>query len=62
VAAHDASDREELLETGADLVIDPFQGAADHAVALLTGPPQGTPASESLGGLDYGRALGRSDD
>jgi Kef-type K+ transport system membrane component KefB len=35
VAAHNAQDRELLLAKGADLVIDPFQDAADRAVELL---------------------------
>lgn len=45
VAAHSAADREVLLETGADLVIDPFQGAADHALDLLALGGEASPAS-----------------
>ncbi len=37
VAAHNAQDRDALMATDADLVIDPFQDAADRAVELLVG-------------------------
>ncbi|MFN4201785.1 MAG: cation:proton antiporter [Tabrizicola sp.] len=37
VAAHGAADAAVLAEAGADLVLEPFQDAADRAVALLCG-------------------------
>lgn len=37
VASHHAPDTEELLASGADLVLEPFQDAADRAVELLCG-------------------------
>jgi Trk K+ transport system NAD-binding subunit len=40
VASHHASDTEELFASGADLVLEPFQDAADRAVDLLCGAPE----------------------
>jgi Kef-type K+ transport system membrane component KefB len=37
VASHHARDTEELFASGADLVLEPFQDAADRAVELLSG-------------------------
>ncbi len=37
VSSHQARDTEELLAAGADLVLEPFQDAADRAVELLRG-------------------------
>ncbi|UYV38300.1 cation:proton antiporter [Rhodobacteraceae bacterium D3-12] len=37
VASHQPRDTEELLASGADLVLEPFQDAADRAVELLCG-------------------------
>lgn len=37
VASHHARDTEELLASGADIVLEPFQDAADRAVDLLCG-------------------------
>ncbi|MBL3567340.1 hypothetical protein JMM59_20385, partial [Rhodovulum sulfidophilum] len=39
-ASHNAADTQELLGAGADLVLEPFQDAADRAVELLTGAPE----------------------
>jgi len=40
VASHDPRDTEDLVASGADLVLEPFQDAADRAVELLCGAPQ----------------------
>lgn len=40
VASHHARDTEELFSSGADLVLEPFQDAADRAVELLCGAPE----------------------
>jgi len=40
VASHYARDTEELFAAGADLVLEPFQDAADRAVDLLSGAPE----------------------
>jgi Kef-type K+ transport system membrane component KefB len=40
VASHHARDTEELLGAGADIVLEPFQDAADRAVELLCGAPE----------------------
>ncbi|MBL3551851.1 cation:proton antiporter [Rhodovulum sulfidophilum] len=40
VASHNAADTQDLLGAGADLVLEPFQDAADRAVELLTGAPE----------------------
>lgn len=40
VASHHARDTEELFASGADLVLEPFQDAADRAVDLLCGAPE----------------------
>ena len=40
VASHHAPDTEELFASGADLVLEPFQDAADRAVDLLCGAPE----------------------
>jgi voltage-gated potassium channel Kch len=40
VASHHARDTEDLLGAGADIVLEPFQDAADRAVALLCGAPE----------------------
>ena len=37
VASHQPRDTEELFASGADLVLEPFQDAADRAVELLCG-------------------------
>ncbi len=37
MTAHSESERDELIEAGVDLIIEPFQDAADRAVDLLTG-------------------------
>lgn len=37
VASHSASDTQVMLSAGADIVLEPFQDAADRAVALLCG-------------------------
>ncbi|MFM9861535.1 cation:proton antiporter [Pseudoxanthobacter sp. M-2] len=37
VASHSASDTQVMLSAGADMVLEPFQDAADRAVALLCG-------------------------
>src|SRR6056297_3170371 len=37
VASHNAKDTEELFGSGADIVLEPFQDAADRAVELLCG-------------------------
>jgi NADPH:quinone reductase-like Zn-dependent oxidoreductase len=37
VTSHSQPDTEDLLASGADLVLEPFQDAADRAVDLLTG-------------------------
>jgi hypothetical protein len=39
-ASHSAVDSAELFAAGADLVLEPFQDAADRAVDLLCGAPQ----------------------
>ncbi|MFP4571212.1 cation:proton antiporter [Rhodosalinus sp.] len=40
VASHHARDTEELFAAGADMVLEPFQDAADRAVELLCGAPE----------------------
>lgn len=40
VASHHPRDTEELCASGADLVLEPFQDAADRAVELLCGAPE----------------------
>jgi Kef-type K+ transport system membrane component KefB len=40
VASHHPRDTEELLASGADMVLEPFHDAADRAVELLCGAPQ----------------------
>ena len=40
VTSHNARDTEDLLGSGADLVLEPFQDAADRAVDLLCGAPE----------------------
>jgi Kef-type K+ transport system membrane component KefB len=40
VASHQASDTEDLLASGADMVLEPFQDAADRAVDMLCGAPE----------------------
>lgn len=40
VASHHAQDTEELFASGADIVLEPFQDAADRAVELLCGAPE----------------------
>jgi len=40
VASHHPRDTEELFGSGADLVLEPFQDAADRAVELLCGAPE----------------------
>ncbi|MDZ7825786.1 MAG: NAD-binding protein [Gammaproteobacteria bacterium] len=40
VASHHPQDTEELIAAGADLVLEPFQDAADRAVELLCGAPE----------------------
>lgn len=40
VASHHARDTEVLFASGADLVLEPFQDAADRAVELLCGAPE----------------------
>ena len=37
VTSHSSADTEELLSSGADVVLEPFQDAADRAVELLCG-------------------------
>ncbi|WP_155774178.1 cation:proton antiporter [Rhodovulum sp. MB263] len=40
VASHSAADTRDLMGAGADLVLEPFQDAADRAVELLSGAPE----------------------
>ena len=40
VASHHPKDTEELFAAGADMVLEPFQDAADRAVDLLCGAPE----------------------
>lgn len=40
VASHHPKDTEELFVSGADMVLEPFQDAADRAVDLLCGAPE----------------------
>jgi Kef-type K+ transport system membrane component KefB len=40
VASHHARDTEDLFASGADLVLEPFQDAADRAVEMLCGAPE----------------------
>ena len=40
VASHHPLDSEELFASGADMVLEPFQDAADRAVELLCGAPE----------------------
>ena len=40
VASHHPKDTEDLFASGADLVLEPFQDAADRAVDLLCGAPE----------------------
>ena len=40
VASHDPGDTEDLIGAGADIVLDPFQDAADRAVELHCGAPE----------------------
>jgi len=40
VASHHSRETEELFAAGADLVLEPFQDAADRAVELLCGAPE----------------------
>ena len=40
VSSHNASESEELFGSGADIVLEPFQDAADQAVDLLCGAPE----------------------
>ncbi|MBU2487045.1 MAG: cation:proton antiporter [Alphaproteobacteria bacterium] len=40
VASHHLKDTEELFASGADMVLEPFQDAADRAVDLLCGAPE----------------------
>ena len=40
VASHHSKDTEELFGAGADIVLEPFQDAADRAVELLCGAPE----------------------
>jgi len=40
VTSHTARDTEDLTVAGADIVLEPFQDAADRAVELLTGAPE----------------------
>jgi Kef-type K+ transport system membrane component KefB len=48
VTSHSKADTEDLLASGADLVLEPFQDAADRAADLLTGgePLERTPIPE----------------
>jgi Trk K+ transport system NAD-binding subunit len=39
VTSHNAKDTEALLGAGADMVLEPFQDAADRAVELFSGSP-----------------------
>lgn len=45
VTSHDALDADALTALGADLVLQPFQDAADRAVALLCGAPKEEPTA-----------------
>ncbi|MRH22045.1 sodium:proton exchanger [Rhodovulum strictum] len=45
VTSHNVKDTEELIAAGADIVLEPFQDAADRAVELLSGAP-GTERTE----------------
>ncbi len=53
VASHHAQDTAALFDAGADLVLEPFQDAADRAVELIGGAPEETrtdiPAIETEG-------------
>ncbi|MEQ8694512.1 MAG: cation:proton antiporter [Gammaproteobacteria bacterium] len=40
ITSHSKSDTEDLVSSGADIVLEPFQDAADRAVDLLTGGAQ----------------------
>ena len=40
VASHNTKDNEDLFASGADIVLEPFQDAADRAVELLCGAPE----------------------
>jgi len=40
VASHHPKDTEELFASGADMVLEPFQDAADRAADLLCGAPE----------------------
>ncbi|MGC8201447.1 NAD-binding protein [Aliiroseovarius sp. PTFE2010] len=40
VASHHSVDTQDLLASGADMVLEPFQDAADRAVDLLCGAPE----------------------
>jgi len=40
VTSHTARDTEDLFGSGADIVLEPFQDAADRAVELLSGAPE----------------------
>ncbi|TCP58548.1 transporter (CPA2 family) [Rhodovulum bhavnagarense] len=40
VTSHSAKDTEDLFGAGADLVLEPFQDAADRAVELISGAPE----------------------
>ncbi|SFO44051.1 transporter, CPA2 family [Roseovarius lutimaris] len=40
VASHDSRDTEELITSGADFVLEPFQDAADRAAEMLCGAPE----------------------
>ncbi len=40
VTSHHPKDTEELIASGADMVLEPFQDAADRAVDLLCGAPE----------------------
>jgi hypothetical protein len=40
VASHHPRDTDDLFASGADMVLEPFQDAADRAVDLLCGAPE----------------------
>lgn len=53
VTSHHASDTQTLLDAGADLVLEPFQDAADRATDMLCGAKrEDRPAFDTLDGAD----------
>lgn len=53
VTSHHASDNKTLLDAGADLVLEPFQDAADRAADMLCGAKrEDRPAFDTLDGAD----------